>query len=100
MSARAIPVTGCKTTAVAVNTISAKTTSRPTDAIIRTSLVRCARRKKKAMPAPVPNSTADDTTCIHLTNKYQELMSVVRSAFAYLRAYVPSGEFRLEIGQA
>src|ERR1700678_4438677 len=100
MRARAIPVTGCKTTAVAANTISARKTSRPTDAIIRTSPVRCARSKKNAMPAPVPISIVVVTTYIHLTNKYQEVMSVARSPFAYLGGYVPSGEFRLEIGQA
>jgi len=63
------PVTGCNTTALAVKIASAMTTSRPTAAITRTSPVLCARMKKKAMPAPIPNNTVEDTTCAHLSQR-------------------------------
>ena len=39
-------------------------TSLATAAITFTSAVRCARRKKKAIPAPMPNSTVEDTMCV------------------------------------
>src|ERR1700728_1301339 len=73
-SASATPVTGCTTTAVAVNIRSAKTTSLPTAAIIFGSRDRCARKKKKAMPAPVPNRIVDEMMCTHLINEYQGII--------------------------
>src|SRR5689334_6558719 len=61
------PVDGCSTTALAVKMASAITTSRPTAAITCTLLVLCARIKKDAIPAPIPNNTVEDTTCAHLS---------------------------------
>ncbi len=60
---------GCTTTAVAVNRKSARTTSAATAAITRTSWLRWARHMKKAMPAPVPNNTVDETMCSHFSNR-------------------------------
>ena len=51
------PVTGCTTTAVAVNSVSAITTVRAVCAIAAGLPLRCAISMKKAMPSPVPNST-------------------------------------------
>jgi hypothetical protein len=63
------PVAGCNTTALAVKIASAMTTSRATAAITRTSPVLCARTKKKAIPAPIPNNTVEDTTCAHFSQR-------------------------------
>src|SRR5687767_4114647 len=60
---RAKPVRGCTRTAVAVNKKSAITTVSATCATSRESCVRCAITMKKAMPAPVPNSTVAPITC-------------------------------------
>jgi hypothetical protein len=29
----------------------------------------CARTKKKAIPAPIPNNTVEETTCAHLSQR-------------------------------
>jgi len=85
MSAKAIPVAGCRTTADTVKIISAKTTSRLTAAMILASPDRCARTKKNAMPAPVPNSTVEDTH----TNSY--------GGIGEPAGHVPPSKFRFEI---
>jgi len=55
-------VTGCATTAVAVNRKSARTTMRAVPAMVAGLRLRCAASMKKAMPAPVPSSMAAPTT--------------------------------------
>src|SRR5690606_20950546 len=71
MLASSRPVTGCSTTAEAVNTKSAITTIRATPAMTATLRLRCATSMKKAMPAPVPSSTAAPMMCTNLRKRYQ-----------------------------
>jgi hypothetical protein len=55
-------VSGCTTTAGAVNSQSASTTLRPTTATAAPSPLRCAIQPWKAVPRPVPNSRVALTT--------------------------------------
>jgi hypothetical protein len=70
--------------------------------MIFVSPVRCARKKKNAIPAPVPNSTVEDTMCSHLISGYQLLIGVClamgRHALADLSLDSPPSEFRFEFG--
>jgi len=61
--ASAAPVTGCTTTAVAVKRKSASTTMRATPATTTGLPDMWARSMKKAIPTPVPKSTAAPRTC-------------------------------------
>jgi hypothetical protein len=56
-------VIGCSTTAVAVSSVSAMTTTPAVCATSRESPVRCAISMKKAMPAPVPSRTVAPMMC-------------------------------------
>ena len=64
-----MPVTGCATTAGAVNSQSASTTLRPTTAIAAPLPLRWAIQPWKAVPSPVPNSRVELTTCAYFSSR-------------------------------
>ena len=64
------PVTGCSSTAVSVNSMSANTTVDAVRAMKAASPLRCAISMKNAMPLPVPRMTMAPSTCRYLTRKY------------------------------
>lgn len=60
---KAIPVKGCTITAGVVNSQSARTVKRATDAMADKLPPRHVHHMKNAVPKPVPNSKVDEAIC-------------------------------------
>src|SRR5437879_4092846 len=81
VQASSTPETGCTMTAPAVKSASAITTMRAVAVMAAASRVRCAIHIKKAMPRPVPNSTAAPSTWTSLSVKTRSITALHSSFF-------------------
>src|SRR5712692_2503161 len=80
--ASAAPETGCTTTALTVKSASAITTMRAVAAMVAGSRERCAISMKKAIPSPVPNSTAAPRMWISFSVRIRSIIALYSTVSA------------------